>query len=397
MRQNDSSMSEGITLGKGTLVTVAGLQSEAGKKLNGSQGIVLNRPSITQDGVTRYPVRLYASILVGDKDEGVLKLVDETTDKKIKLENLEEAAYSDLFSEAVTTFAFVAVKAKSTDDKYVERGEITAENLNEVLFWLEAHYNLNPGHVRLGIMYANFLRETGKIQKGFEVAQPYVDQLDDSNPTLYNTNCYDLCAIFTAAGERMEEALELALKIPVDKNNPGSLKTAQEILRNFCERCRNMRSEDYNNKRPEVSTLHIKAAKCALEREPDDAFLQQDLAIAHCLGGNNLEGAKQYRRVLALGKMGSENVESAKKGLVLAQLQCPGQPLENYFVISCVPPSIYCVAEEDRQFVINDHLGLRVEGAEGHQVRVERFKIPEGPDDPEFFSADFLAQLQPAS
>lgn len=47
---------------KGDLVLIEGLQSDAGKKLNGKHGIILGKPKESKtDGILRYPVRLYES------------------------------------------------------------------------------------------------------------------------------------------------------------------------------------------------------------------------------------------------------------------------------------------------------------------------------------------------
>ncbi|KAL3936715.1 MAG: hypothetical protein SGARI_002436 [Bacillariaceae sp.] len=88
-------------LTKYSFVTIHGLKSEAGKKLNGAYGIVISS-NVSEDssGNTRYPIRIYAKTTKGSRHP---KPIRSAEDKRIKAENLEvnaALAKKESFAEA---------------------------------------------------------------------------------------------------------------------------------------------------------------------------------------------------------------------------------------------------------------------------------------------------------
>ena len=79
---NDNGINED-TIPVGKLVEIEGLESEAGKKLNGGRGFIFKKPSLV-NGNLRYPVKLYA-LVSSDKNA----LPDEEVVQTASQGNLE--------------------------------------------------------------------------------------------------------------------------------------------------------------------------------------------------------------------------------------------------------------------------------------------------------------------
>ncbi|CAB9504045.1 expressed unknown protein [Seminavis robusta] len=142
-------------LAKGAYVVIGCLQSDAGKKLNGGKGIILNNPTVA-DGVARYPVLFYAT----KNASGALAALNPTANKKIKAENIspdpQPPAENSLLSEVVQR---ECVKAQS--------GQAAA--VQNAVFWLELYHKACPDNFGVATTYANFLRNAGRPLEAFDV------------------------------------------------------------------------------------------------------------------------------------------------------------------------------------------------------------------------------------
>ena len=94
-----------------------------------------------------------------------------------------------------------------------------------------------------------------------------------------------------------------------------------------------------DEKTKEFSQLRIKCCKRMYAIQPNDLNHLMFLGGAYCMAGESLEGARYYRKAWDLHHSGDSNflplaeVDDAKKRLILAQMECPGGRLADYYVL----------------------------------------------------------------
>ena len=79
-----------------------------------------------------------------------------------------------------------------------------------------------------------------------------------------------------------------------------------------------------------------------------------------------------------------------------AQLQCPGMPMEDYYVTGHDGERYFCVLKSEKDYckiAVED--GRKEVTGESLSKKMDMifFPMPTGPDDPEHFPASFLAQF----
>ncbi|CAB9504044.1 expressed unknown protein [Seminavis robusta] len=360
-------------LAKGDYVIINGLQSDAGKKLNGGKGIILNKPTVSDDGVQRYTFLFYATkknAASGDK----LVALDPTANKKIKAENLaldpQDPKENTLLHE-VAHRENVKLQAKGV--KAMQKG----------IFWLEVFHGAFPDNLgwhdyTLG------------------------NSISPSDPR-YPHFCFDFSILRSQAGQQLSAALDYALQIPMD--TPHHSEMAMDALLELCLTCNRILQENPNNEKSQVAVIHVQACQEALKRHPEREAHMINLAAAFCLAGNNLEGVRWYRRALAMPNP-EFDVALQTKSLVVAQLQCPGMPLEDHQICEVTPTHLTAILNKDkdkwlmRNKVLSE--GREIQGKTSTMTlnskeggAVIQHPMPSGPDDPEFFPEEFLKEIRP--
>jgi len=91
--------------------------------------------------------------------------------------------------------------------------------------------------------------------------------------------------------------------------------------------------------------------------------------------------------------------ESEKKCLVLSQLQCPGMPLEDVFVLSIHDNQATCLKKSDAEgcFMGLPHIpgGPVGVASVGNPLNFFHYTLPSDPDDPDVFPTWLLEQIKP--
>ena len=178
---------------------------------------------------------------------------------------------------------------------------------------------------------------------------------------------------------------------------------AIECLTLIAGTCNKLLHENANFENAQLSDVHTRASQAILEREPDNINAAIELASAYCLGGNNMEGARQYRRGLAMARVHHHHHLDVKEhtgNLVLAQLACPGMPLEHQFVIGVSRTHVFCIHKQDRskwdivRSVDGNQQTTLMTAAAERGCTFQSYDLPSGPEDARFFPEQFLATVQ---
>ena len=137
----------------------------------------------------------------------------------------------------------------------------------------------------------------------------------------------------------------------------------------------------------DIAQWNLTGAKALYELDPDNVFYTECLGGAHCLAGENWDGVRYYRKARA---MGSKRETSS---LILAQLQCPGMPLEHYHILNLGDNNqLTCVHKRDLGSITIDLATGDVINSGTGGLDMIVFEAPDDPDDPEAFGA-LLKQL----
>jgi len=326
---------EGDCLPPGMLVTIKGLESEAGKALNGGSGIILGPPSAADSkDARRYPVLLYAldSTAKGgeENDEAKEELLNPPLKRSVKGVNLEEKSNQkcELYKEASQEYGSQAFH--SGDYK-------------ETLFWLAGSYERWPEDYRTSSTYANLLREFAKQPKeAWAVLRNTVPNMEPDDPFI-NESRYDMCITCCAARGKPEEALEWALKIDTDTADHKQMKIEALTAVMHYSRANGERIVDLDSGDGPMLEVHRLAAVAILELEPANGTYMRNVAAAHCMLGDNRQGVTLYRRALATGQLQGDMLGRLKIDLALAMMQCPGGLMEHYRVLGIVDGKWGCV------------------------------------------------------
>ena len=400
-------------LEKGTVVIISGLQSEAGKKLNGGHGIVLkhnnSNKAHTADGdVIRYPVLVFAVLEGSGAEEGhkgahtqsftgengedyTAVFLQPTLNKKIKAENLlvmpvEQAKC--VMRPAVTLSVMAAQKS----------GDFQGFG-----FWMETAHTVDPDDYKHGVTYANYLRvQAHKPKLSYQVLLKFRERAlageFDQDPN-FPGMCHDFCHCFCEVKERVDDALTFALKVPTD--TPLNRELSQECLSILIRTCNQALSEGFgcnivDMTRKQVATVLIRAATVQQEREDDNALWMRELGAAYCLADQPIHGVKWYRRTMEMPGPPSA-MHGLKQTIISTQLQCPGMPLEDYkvFSIDFNRNTARCIKSSDIHKVKFGSLGgaPTVQATSHEGAEIIEYPLPSNPDDPEHFAASFLAQF----
>ena len=220
----------------------------------------------------------------------------------------------------------------------------------------------------------------------------------------YFAFCHDYVVACCAAQEKMDEAMEFALKIPTDRQ--AGKKTFFGALSQLQQTSNSLLQEDTRlEKDPKFSNIHLRCTRIAHERQPANLSLLINYGAAYCLAGNNVEGARCYRRALAAGPsrhgMDRNNFDKTKWNLVVAQLQCPRMPLEDKFVVSVKGNTLMCIQKSDRdkvaicnQEIGNQEVGTSLQVIDSGFTGILQYSMPADPNDPRAFSQNLIDLLE---
>ena len=372
----------------GSLVEINGLTSEVGKTLNGGQGFVMQKPEAI-NGNLRYPVQVYALLSAEGNLEKVKGLA---TSKSIKVDNLTvlENQKQELFKEAAHEQMGLLVRAYDH---------------NASLPWYATFVKIWPdgdGDYGLVLHYANLLHVIGKkSQQALDILLKISETIPNDFPRYNEFLCVyvDICC---GADSHLEQALEKALLVPTDTEEHKNL--ALRALYNLLGHVSMKNGEDPKRTKPEMFELQLRTAKCVYEVDPILTNLY-NIGAAYCLKGENFEGAKYYRRVLddTSGESLAIPRIELERTLSLAQLQCPGMPLEGFILLSSNSTHYTLVHKSDKdkctigRRMLNAFQAdtvLHVDNEEKEDVPIITFAIPESPNDPEVFPREFLDSLK---
>ena len=386
-QQEEAETTPSLYFEKGTLVVVNGLQSDAGKILNGGQAVVL-RSGKKNSGPSpedeRYAVRIFATVH-GDE----LKVLYPPLDRKIKTENLQRgpdlppdkiATEDDLFMQAAGLYVM------KLEAQY-RANPTTTTIVDDIVFWLETHHKLRPNSYSMSITYSSVLRdEKRQIKKAAEVLWETWNRNKENirADRRFCMMCRDFAYTFGDARVHIDTALELALEIPTDSNPNRDIR--KELLNHISRVCSEIVAENRGLCGTEsFSKMNVDAARAIFEMDKSDAQAAYVLAACCGMAGEHVECIRYYRHALRLGYPNNTNIRVA---LVEAQLHYPGQPMHNFHLLSVEGNVITAVHNRDK-----DHFGPAPRGIEGVQciksgAETIRFERPtDDPDDENVFGS----------
>ena len=341
-----------MALSPGTLVSISGLQSEAGKALNGGRGIIIGKPA---KDTGRFPVLIYCCVSKqtttdeqGEAD--LLEIVDDLSGIKRSMKEQNLTPLEDQMCEIYKDYASMAW----------EYAYAKTNNINDALIHLEHYTSRWPEDYMCSITYANLIRDgisssdgsilfptdTSKNKQTFAAAtqggqikrpaeawrilkrtEPHVD------PTWSQINQfrYAMCVTACDSNQPPQVALDWALKMTTETNADRDMKEAalKDIIKLVRDNSNNV-DEEENKAKHEINK---KVCYALLETLPDSVDALTLVAGAECLVGNNQGGAKLYRQAMETGQFQGQELHNLKENLALAQMQSPGGSLENYDVL----------------------------------------------------------------
>lgn len=390
---NDNEDDSSDLLEKFTFIVVSGLKSDAGKKLNGSAGIILkNKPS---EG--RYPVRLFAAA----KEGGGFQVLETVQDRRLKIENVIASNAQDVLE------AF----DKATPP---QMGKTQASGDNKgTMFWLEANHKMRPELYHYGWSYANGLSIFDKKHsKAADVLYQVFEKTDFKTDKRWPTIYKEAVETFCQGQKYFDKALELALAIPIDDEqchggflNTTHKKLSSDALSKVVNEAKIfvIQGKGLHTSTDDVAQIGLQAARTLVKKhDPQDDIVLDTIAGMFCLAGDNFEGAKMYRRALKHGRP----LPIIQSNIILAQMQCPGMPWENYHIVELNPDGgdmTACLKSEKKNLEMVPEFTSQVQHGEdgqlgrgnngkftvtntGDTVTFVRFPMPKDHDDPEYFS-----------
>lgn len=178
------------------------------------------------------------------------------------------------------------------------------------------------------------------------------------------------------------------MEIPLEEGEHAALAT--ESLSELADTCRTILQEQKGIQGEEIASLNLQALRFLHEMNPGRSLYTENLAGAYCLAGNPWEGVKWYRRALAQ----EAEMENIRFNLVLAQLQCPGMPLEDYHSLGREGDEILCVHKKDLDKLRIDKETGSIISTHPDGLELIKYAAPSDSDDPELFASllDALAK-----
>ena len=402
----------------GTLVSISGLQSEAGSALNGGRGLVIGKPA---EDTGRYPVLVYAVVGKAEEEAGadsssreVLSLAEfGASDLELaqKTGRYPVLSYGDTDLELADGFVGLKRSVKEAnltaledqkDQTYRDFASVAWEhaykndNIRGAFLHLDPYTERWPEDYERSISYANMLRDgiggtRKKPQEAWRIltrTEPLVD------PEWEHVNMFRYGMVVTAcdSGQPPQVALDWALQMTKETDQD------RELLESALQNVITLVRESVNNlDEDEVKAKHEINQQCCyalLDLNPDSVTSLTLVAGAECLLGDNAKGAKLYRKALESGQLRGTGLQDLKENLALAQMQSPGGSLENYDVLNRKGGKFYAVHKRyagKYQFVRRpDGLSCLqpLEGCEvSTSVMMELIDIPD-PDDEEAFGSN---------
>ena len=322
-------------------------------------------------------------------------------------------------------------KAKSEVNSALYRDDPTTKNS---IFWMEHSYYADPDNFEfdIALLYINGLKEAEQYDKAIQIVEKFdLDRYCSPSDPDYGHNCILYSLVYLQSKRNLHLALEYALKVPTDSadynDTRGILFQILQTLHDLTDEC-----EDQNGDTTELCATLVRVSKVVLDRGGHGNWGSlTDLGTAYCTSGDHLEGCRFYRKGLAAAEARGFFPEThavilrTKIKLIIAQLQYPGMPLENYYIFAPYDNIVQCVKKEDKKRLLirtsrvgaledphhvysrtyetidpNDVMRENSSFSSDSDVPpntivVKNFPIPSDPDDPTVFPEDFLAQVRP--
>jgi hypothetical protein len=404
---------------KFSFVCLKGLQSAAGQKLNGSHALLITGEGIKgdNDGMERFAIRIYAqkkakkSLEASNQDaneepaaeEVEYEAVQPPKDKKIKAINLAltpQLAQTELFkATALTTIQELQMK----------------EDNKKLLWWLECYHKARPEELNMAVSYASALRMISQdYKRASDLMWDFYDAMQEEIKgdvmAPYKARfLYDQAMCFAGAREHLEEALQSIQRIlndeSIDSKDPENQSLATEALYSIMQACDHSMSFDNGlGNTNQMANIKLNCAKVLLELDPTSPDAIANLGASYCQIGNNMEGARYYRAALACERE-LNNPTNIRHNLVLAQMQCPGLPLENLHILGVadVPGSgeriVSAIPKDQREGCKILHRDAAtnmgyLENTGPGTMDIVQVTLPSDPDDDTQFPASLLEQVQ---
>lgn len=236
-----------------------------------------------------------------------------------------------------------------------------------------------------------------KAKKALEIIKPIIGIITPEFPasgSVYGEFCElytDVCYLADAESH-MEDVLRHALLVPTDTEE--SKAQAIRVLRHIHEYAALKNDADPKRENQTMFDIEVQAAEkiYGIHPIPDTLY---NIAVAHCKNGDNFKGAKVYRRILASpGNMDMEDIGDLERSLIIAQLQCPGMPLEDYILFSERDGILDCIHKDSKDdFEVQSKKEKFIVKAK-KQLAFLKYQIPKSPNDPKVFSTEFLDSLK---
>ena len=266
----------------------------------------------------------------------------------------------------------------------------------QIMFLLKTAIEKGTPNYGIKLTYANMVRHyKNQPEEALELLKATVPTLPKGFPQ-YDNVCYDIAvAIAQTNHDDLESALEWALKIPINSRqlDVAAQNEALDTIRVAATKhCQNSKQD------PDGTTrrLLLRTVQEMIKREPNSKYHIHNLASAQCLSGSNVEGAKTYRKAIELYKKDGEPVpDGLTRGCCIAQMQCPGMPMDN-LEIMCESNGAWMCVEKD---TLNDFDYLRNDGLVGilptseSGLTMKKIPMVTDPNDPNVFG-DLIAKLE---
>ena len=330
------------TFAPGTLVTIKGLASAAGKPLNGGSGIILG-PQFPSDSKNagRYPVLVYHVVDARDLQHALLtgkRVFRKNHPSLANMVHLEKSIRATNMEEKLDQMCLIFRDVAFTHSQK----SFDAYDYKKALFWVTNYCERWPEDYRMRTTYANLLHSVlGHSKEALAILRETIPQMKPDD-CLLNEARHDMCCTIVRTEGDPQEALEWALKIGTETEVDKKLATnALSVLRGYCL--------DYDKRIMDMETgdgpllrVNLAASAALFEREPD-ATNMRHVAAGHSLVGDYKEAVRWYRRTLDTGFFEGYWLKRLKDELCCAMMQCPGAPMENYRVIGMVDGKWGCI------------------------------------------------------
>mmetsp|Transcript_28847 Transcript_28847/g.32351 ORF Transcript_28847/g.32351 Transcript_28847/m.32351 type:complete len:389 (-) Transcript_28847:236-1402(-) len=385
----------------GSLAVVTGLQSEGGKKLNGSLAVILDNKqhehettNVTEKDKNKKQEekssrRVHVLIFVL-ADDTIYGNNDDSGNKNIKISNLIPMSMRQM--RDCVSYKKLCYK---TIASLVEAKMFHKESL--LKFYFESYYNIWPDDFDMTLTYANVLGENYHEKEKAWLVLTMIAPLIPNDFHRHNEFCYDMVRGCVGATKDSSIAVEWALKVTHNNEYENQLAVeALDMASRYCRtRSRELHSDDntiHNN--PDAAALQLATSKVVILR-PNVAGVLIDVAAAECLCGNYKKGVHFYRKAISLGQMKGSELQKEKNNLSSAQLQCPGGPLEHCRIIGSSDGQFSYI---DETIYPRSSYTISVSPASGEQcliptttkgLAVQRCPIPDPDDKAAFGNAEY--------